>query len=306
MQNHMAAIKPAITICILLFSLPSKAVLNVFACEPEWKALAEVIGGTNVKVFSATTAFQDPHYIDARPSLIAKTRRADLLVCTGAELEVGWLPLLIRQSGNKAIQSNQAGHFMAAEQVDRIEIPTSLDRSDGDIHAGGNPHVHLDPHRLLTIAQALKDRFIQIDADNQNYYNKQYSEFEAKWKAAIQRWEKRGSALKNLKAIVYHKSWSYLLNWLGIEAVGNLEPKPGIPPTSRHLADILKISRQEKPDFILLAAFQKDKGVKWLSEKASVPIITLPFTVGGNDQATDLFSLYDNTLTLLLSSVHAN
>ena len=224
----------AISYSLLLLSLPVSAKVNVFACEPEWKALAEQLGGRHINAYAATTAFQDPHYIEARPSLIAKTRQADLLVCTGAELEIGWLPVLLRQSGNAAIQADAPGYFMAAEQVERIEIPTQLDRSQGDVHASGNPHVHWDPYRLLTIAKALSNRLEIIDGDNATHYQNRYRTFEEKWNQHITSWEAVASSLKGKKVIVHHKNWSYLLNWLGIEIVGDLEPKPGLPPTSNH------------------------------------------------------------------------
>ncbi len=153
------------------------AEVRILACEPEWQALAEVLGGAQVRAESATTALQDPHYIEARPSLIAKARRADMVFCTGAELEVGWLPLLLRLSGNRRIQMGQPGYFMAAEQVERVEVPTQLDRSQGDVHASGNPHVHLDPHRLLLIAQAFSTRLVQVDPAQTAYYQARLADF---------------------------------------------------------------------------------------------------------------------------------
>ncbi len=285
----------------LLLSSPAFAKVNVFACEPEWKALVEALGDQHVKAYSATTAFQDAHYIEARPSLIAKTRRADLLVCTGAELEVGWLPLLLRQSGNSAIQEGEPGFFLAASYVERIEVPTELDRSHGDIHAAGNPHVHWGPYRLLTIAEALSQRLQTIDPEHSDDYQQKLAAFVANWKKNITRWEAQAAGLRDKKVIVYHKNWSYLLDWLGIETVGDLEPKPGIPPTSSHLASLLQKARSTKPDYILVANFQNDKGARWLSEKTNVPVLNLPFTVGGSEQAQDLATLYDEVLTALMA-----
>lgn len=287
---------------LLLVAPNAFAKVNVFACEPEWKALVESIGGEKVDAFSATTAFQDPHYIEARPSLIAKARRADLLVCTGAELEIGWLPLLLRQSGNASIQAGQPGYFLAASQVERIEVPTELDRSDGDVHASGNPHVHWDPYRLLTIAKALSQRLQTIDSNNAVFYQQQLNQFSARWQSAITRWEEQAIQLHGKKAVVYHKNWSYLLNWLGIEMIGDLEPKPGLPPTSTHLASLLKTVRSEQPDFILMANYQNDKGAQWLSRKANVPVLKLPFTVAGSERAIDLFSLYDEVFSMLIKN----
>ncbi|MGD8547127.1 MAG: zinc ABC transporter substrate-binding protein [Thiohalophilus sp.] len=281
----------------------ASAKLNVLACEPEWAALAETLGKQHVEVFSATTAFQDPHHIEARPSLIARARQADLLVCTGADLEIGWLPLLLRQSGNARIQSGQPGYFLAAEQVELIEKTERVDRSMGDIHAAGNPHVHLDPYRLLEIARRLTERLVMIDAGNAQTYQENYHVFESRWQTAIRTWETRAQRLKGIKVVVQHRSWSYLLGWLGIEPIADLEPKPGLPPTSGHLAGLLERLANHRAGAILIAAYQNDRGAQWLAGKTGIPVITLPFTVGGNKQAKDLFSLYDDTLNLLLEGV---
>ncbi len=285
---------------LLLLSPQAFAQLRVFTCEPEWKSLVEALGGDKVKAFSATTAFQDPHHIEARPSLIAKTRRADLVVCTGAELEIGWLPLLLRQSSNAKVQEGQSGYFLAATQVERIEVPTKTDRSQGDVHASGNPHVFWDPYRLLTIAKALSQRLQTIDDSNSAYYQQQLARFTSTWQSQTKQWESQAASLKGKKAIVYHKNWSYLLQWLKIETMADLEPVPGLPPTSSHLAQLLTKVRNDKPDFILIANYQDDKGAKWLSKKTGIPILRLPFTVGANKQAKDLSLLYSQVLTALL------
>jgi zinc/manganese transport system substrate-binding protein len=288
-----------VSLSLMLLVPQAFAKVNVFACEPEWKSLLETIGGSHVKVYSATTAFQDPHHIEARPSLIAKTRQADLLVCTGAELEIGWLPLLLRQSGNASIQEDEPGYFLASDYVERIEVPKELDRRDGDVHAGGNPHVHWDPNRLITIADALAQRLQLIDPKNDIFYRQQFTIFHERWKKNIVRWEQKAAVLRGKKVIVHHKNWSYLINWLDMKELGDIEPKPGLPPTSAHLARLLKQTRADQPDYILLANYQNPKGARWLSKKTQVPLLSLPFTVGGSKQATDLESLYDEVLSAL-------
>jgi zinc/manganese transport system substrate-binding protein len=284
---------------LLSFNLCAEAAIKVFACEPEWEALVKELGGVNVNTFSATTAFQDPHHIQARPSLIAKVRNADMIVCTGSGLESAWLPLLLRQSGNKKIATSSDHYFLASASVERIEIPEKLDRSMGDIHGEGNPHVHLDPHRLLRIAQELSERLILIDPENKNSYQSNLKIFSEAWKKSISEWERDAQSLKNKKAIVYHRSWSYLLSWLEIKEIGDLEPKPGIPPTTTHLVNLLKLIETNRPDFILIAPYQNDKGARWLSERSGIPILTLPFTIGGNSDSNDLFTLYQSTLSIL-------
>ena len=288
-----------VSLSLMLLVPQAFAKVNVFACEPEWKSLVETIGGSHVLVYSATTAFQDPHHIEARPSLIAKTRQADLLVCTGGELEIGWLPLLLRQSGNASIQEDELGYFLAADHVERIEVPKELDRRDGDVHAGGNPHVHWDPNRLIIIANALSQRLQLIDPKNDFFYQQRFAVFDKRWKNNILRWEKKAAALQGKKVIVHHKNWSYLINWLDIIELDDIEPKPGLPPTSAHLARLLKQTRVDQPDYILLANYQDPKGARWLSKKTQVPLLSLPFTVGGSKQATDLESLYDEVLSAL-------
>lgn len=280
---------------------PAAANVEVLACEPEWAALAQALGGDKVKAESATTAFQDPHHIEARPSLIVKARRADMLFCTGAELEVGWLPLLLQKSTNAKIQPDQPGYFLAAEQVDLIEKPVSVDRSQGDVHADGNPHVHWDPYRLLTIAVAFRDRLQVIDPENDDYYQRRYEAFASRWSDAITGWEARAASLQGVKVFVHHKNWSYLLDWLKVEAVGDLEPKPGIPPTGAHLSRLLNTYKHSAPMMTLIANYQDDKGALWLRDRAGIPVVSLPFTVGGSETSTDLFTLYDDVLTQLLA-----
>ena len=270
------------------------------ACEPEWQSLAQTLGGDKIDSFSATTAFQDPHHIEARPSLIVKARHADIIFCTGADLEIGWLPLLLTKSANPLIQSNQPGYFMASDQVELIEKPSRVDRSQGDVHAAGNPHVHWDPYRVLKIAEAFSSRLQTIDSVNSRYYQQRLVDFTSTWQAAINTWESQASTLKNKRVIVYHKNWSYLLNWLQIDVIADLEPKPGVPPSSAHLTSLLELVRGNSDvDSILIANYQNDRGAKWLSKKSGIAVIDLPFTVGGNKNSDDLISLYNDVVLKL-------
>ncbi|WP_455220802.1 metal ABC transporter substrate-binding protein [Kaarinaea lacus] len=284
----------------IIFSNIASASINIFACEPEWGSLAMELGGDNVKVYTATTAFQDPHRIEARPSLIAKMRRADLVVCSGADLEIGWLPLLLRSSANKKVQLGQPGYFEAAMQVERLDIPDKVDRAMGDVHAKGNPHVHLDPQRVATIANALTQRLSEIDPDNAARYQQRGSNFQSRWQSAMEQWNQKALPLKGQRIVVHHKDWVYLFDWLGIEEAAALEPKPGVPPTTGHLASILTSLKSSPAKLIIYTSYQDSKAANWLHERANIPAVQLPFTVGGNDKATDLFSLMDETLDLLL------
>jgi zinc/manganese transport system substrate-binding protein len=277
------------------------ASLNVFACEPEWAALAKELGGDAVKVYSAITAFQDPHRIEARPSLIAQARSADLVICTGAELELGWLPLLLTQSGNANIQPGRLGYMEAANLVPRLEIPTRLDRALGDLHAAGNPHIHLDPRNIATVAEALGARMAQLDSGNAKLYQSRLGAFLERWRTAIANWEKQAASLKGLSIITHHNDSAYLNAWLGLKQLATLEPKPGIPPTAAYLSELLAQVQNERAQAILRSAYTDPRPSEWLSERAKIRVVVLPYTVGGTEQAGDLFGLFDETLKRLLA-----
>lgn len=286
-----------------LAMLPAAAALNVFVCEPEWGALAKELGGDKVSVYSATTALQDPHRIEARPSLIARIRSADLVVCTGSDLEVGWLPLLFTQSGNAKIQPGSPGFLEASQFVARLEIPKVVDRSLGDIHPGGNPHIHLDPRNIAKVAEVLAERLAQIDPPNAGAYKTGSAAFLQRWKEAIGRWERDGARLKDVPVVVYHKDMSYFISWMGMREAGSLEPKPGLPPTPSHLADLVERMKRDPAKVVVYSAYNSPKAAEFLAERTGIPAVMLPFTIGGTDQAKDLFGLFDDTINRLLATV---
>ncbi len=296
-------IKRLVLMLIIVYAPSAMAKLNVFACEPEWGALAQELGGNALNIYTATTGKQDSHHIQARPSLFAKVRRADLLICTGAELEIGWLPLLLRKTGNGRIQPGQPGYFMATDYVRLRDKPRILDRSGGDIHAAGNPHIQTDPHNIARVAKVLAQRLAELDASNTAHYQKRYRDFSNRWKIAIQRWEKQAKVLKGLSIVVHHKSWIYLERWLGLKEIATLEPKPGIPPSSRHLAGVLNQLKHRPAKMVIYAAYQDSRPADWLSQKAGIPAVVLPFTVGGTTEARDLFTLFDDTLKRLRDAI---
>ncbi len=292
-----------ILVTLSLLPLCAQASLNVFACEPVWGALAQEIAGDQGSVFTATTARQDPHHIQARPSLIARMRRADMLACTGAELEIGWLPLLLRKAHNGKVQPGRPGHFLAANQVRLLERPTRLDRAEGDIHAQGNPHIQTDPRNILRVAKAMAARMAELDPDNADHYQARFTDFRDRWRQAMAGWRERAAPLKGMALVVHHRQWPYLERWLGLQQVGELEPKPGIPPTPGHLAKLKARLKSRPARAIIHAAYMDPAPARWLSRQTGIPEITLPFTVGGTEQARDLFSLFGDTLDRLLGVV---
>jgi zinc/manganese transport system substrate-binding protein len=282
---------------------PAHANLNVFACEPEWAALSTEIGGDKVSVYTATVGGQDPHLVQARPSLIAKARTANIRVCTGAELEIAWINLIVQQSGNAKLASGNLGAFDATSAVQLLERPASLDRAQGDIHAGGNPHVQTDPRNMVPISRALAARFAQLDAGNAQIYASRQADFERRWNVALQGWTQRAAPLKGVAIAVQHHSWPYMLNWLGMKEVIPLEPKVGVPPSSGYLTQVLQRLQTTPARFVIRAAYEDGRPSEFIAQRAKIPAIVLPFTVGGTPQATNLFTLYDDTLTRLLAGL---
>ncbi len=296
-----AALALALMLALLL-PLPSQAALKVFACEPEWGALAQELGGSLVEVTVATNALQDPHQIQAKPSLIARTRNADLVACTGAELEIGWLPILLQQSGNARVQSGQPGNFAAADYVRKLEVPQLLDRSQGDVHAAGNPHIQTDPRNIALVATALGARLAQLDAAHAADYNARLADFSKRWQQAMQRWSSQAAPLKGIEVVSQHKAFVYLYDWLGMKEVAVLEAKPGVEPSASHLQTVLASLKNAKARMTLYAAYQDAKPSEWLNKNAGIPAVKIPFTVGGTDGAKDLFALFDDTVARLLAA----
>lgn len=294
----------ALFICITSLLSTNAAALNLFACEPEWGALAQELGGDRLSIYVATTAMQDPHHVQAKPSLLAQARRANLVVCTGAELEAAWLPLVLRQSGNADIQPNRPGYFEAASYVQRLDVPTVLDRSAGDIHAAGNPHIQTDPRNIARVATALAQRLAEIDPANAAHYQARQRDFAARWDAAIVRWEKQAAPLRGVVVVAHHNYFVYLDNWLGLKTVARLEPKSGVQPTSAHLASVQALLQRQPAKMIFRAPYNSGRPSEWLSERAKIPALMLPGTVGGSDQAKDLFGLFDDTIQRLLGALN--
>jgi zinc/manganese transport system substrate-binding protein len=272
------------------------AELRVFACEPEWAALAEEIGGEHVDAYSATTALQDPHYIQARPSLIAKVRQADIVICSGAQLEIGWLPALLQKANNRNVMPGTMGYLEASSFVVRLGVTGDLDRAQGDIHPQGNPHIQTNPHNIAIVARELGKRMQKIDSVNSESYEIKLEGFLDSWRTATSRWEEQAASLRGKKAITHHRSWVYLFDWLGVEEVANLEAVPGLPPTAAHLSKLTSEFSDGGAAVIIRAPYQHAKPSEWLSERTGIEAVLLPLTVGGTEEATDLFALFDDII----------
>ena len=293
-----------VLLALLLLPITSFSKINVFACAPEWGALAEEIGGDNVNVFTASKASQDVHHLRAKPSFLAKMRKTDLVFCTGASLESGWLPILLQKAGSTKVQPGQVGNLIASDYVKMLEIPKSVDRSMGDVHSEGNPHIHLNPYNLIIIADELAKRLVLLLPEQESSFSNNLEKFKVSWEQNIKIWEKQTKPLSNKNVVVYHKNWIYLLNWLGLNRITTLEPVPGIPPRVSHLETVLASVKNHNITAILVAPYQNNNAAVWLSNHSDIPVVTLPYTVGGSELAIDLKSLFDETIKILLKVNH--
>ncbi|ABC29717.1 ABC-type metal ion transport system, periplasmic component/surface adhesin [Hahella chejuensis KCTC 2396] len=288
-----------LTVILLACSCGARAEFSVFACEPEWADLARALV-PDARVTVATSAWQDPHYIEPRPSLIAAMRNSDLAVCTGASLETGWLPVLIQRAANHNIAENRQGLFYAASHTHLHQPHDHIDRSMGDVHPEGNPHFHLNPHAAPEIMERLAHRIEQVaPAEDTKFMRALHTRWKMRWKQSQEQWRALAVGLKGMKVVVQHSGFDYLLRYAGIEAVLDLEPKPGLPPTPSHLNQLLNDPRLQEASVILISPYQDPQPAQWLAERTGLKVLILPTTLT-EDEATDtLPELITHILTSL-------
>ncbi|MCI1191110.1 zinc ABC transporter substrate-binding protein [Calidifontimicrobium sp. SYSU G02091] len=293
--------------------LPVRA-MSVFACEAEWAALTRVLL-PQAEVLAATNVRQDPHQIEPRPALIAQLRRADLAVCTGAELEQGWLPTLQQRAANPRVQDAAPGMFYAEEVVelldDRPAPGSAWNPFAGHVHVRGNPHIHLDPRHMIPIARALAARIGEIDPAQAEPVRQRLRAFEADWQQRILAWEAQAAPLRGKRVAVQHGTFAYLWRWLGIVVAADLEPVPGMPPTPGHLQQVLKTLHADPPAGIVVASYQDPRPAHWLAQRLPAPSggmvlqpIVLPATVDDPSQPDALARWFDKVVGTLRERLH--
>jgi zinc/manganese transport system substrate-binding protein len=302
MPKYVRSLLALATVSLCVGALPAQAALKVLATTPDWAALVTELGGDKVNVYTATSAFQDVHRVDAKPSLVARARTADLVVATGADLEIGWMPVLLQDSGNTKIQPGNPGYFEAAPLVPLLEVPSAVDRSMGDIHPLGNPHVTLDPRNIATIAKALAARLVLIDSANAAYYAARGEDFQKRWQQATAAWDAKAAPLRGVGVVVIHRDQAYLCHWLGMKELASIEPKPGVPPSAGYLAELVTKLAATPPKMILRNAYNDPRAAEWLAERIHAPVVLLPYSVAGTPEAKDLFGLFDDTINRLLAA----
>ncbi|MCG8614375.1 MAG: zinc ABC transporter substrate-binding protein [Pseudomonadales bacterium] len=278
--------------CFSLSSL-SYGALSVFACEPEWASLVKVLL-PEADITVATNACQDPHYIEARPSLIAAMNRADFVICTGASLEVGWLPALLASAANPQLNHPETGVFYAAKLAELHQPHDHVDRSMGDVHPEGNPHIQLDPDSIPAIMQGLVDRLVSLQPEEANRIALRHLQWKVRWNKAQIRWKQARSKLAGMSVVVQHSAFHYLLHYLGVKVAIDLEPKPGLPPSVRHLNQLLESPNLSSAATILIAQHQDPQPAQWLSSRAGIAVTVVPGTVttqADTDQLDELITV---------------
>jgi zinc/manganese transport system substrate-binding protein len=284
-------------VCFLGLASPAMAKLNVVATLPWIGSLAGEIGGDRIKVTTLVKPNQDPHYVEAKPSMILEVRRADLLMFNGLELEIGYLPVLVESSRNPAIQSGTPGYFDCSQFVVVFEKPAAVDRSMGDVHPLGNPHYHLSPRNIYRVTAGITEALARVDPGNEGFYRSNLAAWQEKFKEKEKQWA--AYTLKGKKFIPYHKFFEYLANEFGFEIIGYVEPKPGIPPSAGWVERIIELAKRMKPDAILTTSYYGTREVTFFSQKSGVKYIVVPHDVGATPACKDWFSLMDQVLAAL-------
>lgn len=281
---------------------PASAALRVVTTTEGLAALAREVGADRVAVTSLSRGVQDPHFVDANPMLAVKLRDADLLVDVGLELEIGWLPPLVNQSRNAAIQPGGARRLSAANFIRVLDVPTGVvDRSRGDLHPGGNPHFLYDPRRGLLVARAIAIRLAELDPAGAAGYQARAAAFTARLEAAMARWKAQLAPLQGRKIFIHHRTLTYFLDWSGLVSAGEMEPRPGTPPSSSHLADLVALGRKEGIKACVVENYLDSKSDELVARLIGGTVVRIPGDVGGDPTA----ATYEAWLDLLVKRISA-
>jgi len=283
--------------CFLALATPAWAKLNVVTTLPWIGSLVQDIGKDKVNVNSLVKPSQDPHYVEAKPSMILEVRRADILMFNGLELEIGYLPVLVESSRNPKIQPGTAGYFDCSQFVEVIEKPAKADRSMGDVHPLGNPHYHFSPRNIYRVTGGIAEALAKLDPGNEGFYRANLTAWQQRFGEKEKEWA--GNKLQGKKFIAYHKFFEYLAHEFGFEIIGYVESKPGIPPAAGWVEKIIELAKKAKPDAILTTSYYGAREATFLSQKSGVKYVVLPHDVGATPACKDWFSLMDQVLAAL-------
>jgi len=295
---------PALSAGVLLIaSAPLAAKIRVVTTTTDLASIARTIGGDRVEVTAIAAGNQDPHFVDAKPSFLLRLQKADLFVQVGLDLEIGWAPTLLANSRNSRIQPGSVGFVDASEGIERLQVPTAADRSQGDIHPYGNPHYWLDPKNGEQIAANIAAGLERVDPDGADQYRQRLMEFRSRLEQALTRWDAARERLAGVPIVAYHNSWPYFERRFGFRVVGFVEPKPGIPPSGRYVAELAERMKQDKVGLILMSPFYDQKTAELVARLSGAEVVTLANSVGGLDGTDDYLALFDVDLERLLAAL---
>jgi zinc/manganese transport system substrate-binding protein len=295
----------AILTLIIATALPSAAAnkLNIITATSDLASLTQEVGGDRVQVESIAKGYQDPHFVEAKPSFLLKLRRADLLITVGLELEIGWLPPLVTQSGNPKIQPGASGYLDASQFAEVLEIPQGqVTRAMGDVHPLGNPHYWMDPDNGRRVAKGIAQKLGIMQPENAQYFMQRFDDFSKRLADAEKRWEEQMKPLRGLKVVTYHRSFPNLAHHFGLNVIGYVEPRPGIPPTPQHTIDVIQTMKREGAKLILVEPYFDLKTPDSIASNTGGKVLVLPPSVGGVNEATDYFKLFDYDIGLLVKA----
>ena len=299
-------IKYRLWLCFLFivgWASVAHAKLNIVASTPDVGAVAKEIGKDKVEVMSIAKPTEDPHFVDAKPSFIVKLNKADMLIDGGLQLELGWLPPLVVGARNQKILTGEKGYLIASAGVPVIEVPTSVDRAMGDVHPLGNPHFMLDPLNGKIVAMHICDRLCQIDAANCNYYKDNLKDFTKRLDQKLFEWQKAMEPFRGIKVVTYHKTFPYFANRFNLNVVGELEPKPGIPPSPTHINTLIPMMKNEGVKLILIEQFRERKVPEFVAVQTGAKVVIVPIMVGGQKEIQDYLALFDYTINQIVSAL---
>jgi zinc/manganese transport system substrate-binding protein len=305
-------IPPVVRSClaVLLALAPGVAAaapLKVVTSTEDLASLVREIGGDRVQVESIARGYQDPHFVEAKPSFILKLNRAELLVVVGRELEIGWLPPLVQQSRNRKIQPGSPGHLDASQGVRILDIPTGqITRAMGDVHPQGNPHYWLDPRNGRRMAQTIQRKLGELRPGDAGYFSSRYADFDRRLGAAEQRWDATMASFRGTKVVTYHRSWSNLADRFGLNVIGYVEPRPGIPPSPAHTIALIQEMKRSGVKVLLVEPYFDLKTPNSVARETGARVVVVPPSVGGVPQARDYVALFDHIVSLLSSALRGS
>jgi ABC-type Zn uptake system ZnuABC Zn-binding protein ZnuA len=296
----------AFAAALLATPLASAKKLNVVTSTTDLAALAQEVGGDRINVESIAKGYQDPHFVEAKPSFLLKLRQADLLISVGLDLEIGWLPPLITQSGNPRVQVGGSGYLDASQFAEILEKPTGpVTRAMGDVHPLGNPHYWLDPDNGRRVAKGIAGKLGELDPQDSSYFQQRFADFDKRLTAAEKNWDEQMKPFRGRKVVTYHTSWTNFARRFGLNVVGYIEPRPGIPPTPQHTIEIIQLMKRDNVKVMLIEPYFDLKTPQSIGRETGAQVLVLLPSTGGEKQVTDYFKLFDYDLGLLTKAFNA-